>query len=212
MLPLLAVSDQIYLVLFFTKEQFFKLQLFLLNWIHMEVFSWFVSLSGHLGWFYGSCSQERFPTRMWTPQPSFGEWAVTACIFLFLPPARMASKSSWSRPGKTLKPTQTYSSPLALSRLPLKLMKPESEQECWAQSTRLLSTLTLVRRIINFNVLDSASLWHQDWTQEGNLEFRESRKRPVWFAAQAGPRRTLAGSRVKGYIYFFFLNTLWTPF
>lgn len=149
---------------------------------------------------------------MWTPQPSFGEWAVTACIFLFLPPARMASKSSWSRPGKTVKPTQTHGSPLALSRLPLKLMKPESERECWAQSTRLLSTLTLVRRTINFNVLDSASLWHQDWTQEGNLEFRESRKRPVWFAGQTGPGRALAGSRVKGYLDIFFLNTLWTPF
>lgn len=56
--------------------------------------SWFVSSSGHLEWFCGSCSRERFPTRMWTLRPSFGEWAVTASTFPSLPPAQMASKSS----------------------------------------------------------------------------------------------------------------------
>jgi len=48
---------------------------------------------GLLEWCFGSCSQGRFRTKMWTLQPLFGGLEAIAYTFQFLPLALMDSKS-----------------------------------------------------------------------------------------------------------------------
>lgn len=56
-------------------------------------------VEGHLGLCCGNFSPERFPTKMWTPQPSFGVLAATVFTSRSPRPARTASKSSWNKHG-----------------------------------------------------------------------------------------------------------------
>lgn len=91
----------------------------------------------------GRCWRGKYPTKMWTPLPSSGEWATTVYNCPYLKAVQTASSSSWDSAGKI-----TASGGLELKYVRIKVTFESSQiwprlwnaQELQAQKQAVVST------------------------------------------------------------------------